>query len=213
VRHLKTISFPSDHTFVIAVSGVMAEKTGGVREAFNRMSFAVVAILDRVQEATGQRPRSLAAALAENRGPDDVRRMIEAAPPSDLRLLDRLDQFVLENDQVIPDAVEALEAGRLDLLGPIVDRSQAAAERLLGNQVPETIALARLARERGALAASAFGAGFGGGVWALVPAAEASGLARGWSEDYERAFPEAASRALFFAVRPGPPAFYPLREA
>ena len=31
------------------------------------------------------------------------------------------------------------------------------------------VELARLAREAGAVAASAFGAGFGGSVWALVP--------------------------------------------
>ncbi len=51
----------------------------------------------------------------------------------------------------------------------MAERSQEAAERWLGNQIPETIALARLARHVGATAASAFGAGFGGSVWALVP--------------------------------------------
>ena len=39
---------------------------------------------------------------------------------------------------------------------------------LLGNQVPETIALARAALAHGAFAACSFGAGFGGSVWALV---------------------------------------------
>ena len=36
-------------------------------------------------------------------------------------------------------------------------------------KVPETVFLAKSARAEGALAASAFGAGFGGSVWALVP--------------------------------------------
>jgi galactokinase len=44
-------------------------------------------------------------------------------------------------------------------LGVLVDRSQAMAESILRNQVPETIHLARSARELGAVAASAFGAG------------------------------------------------------
>ena len=57
--------------------------------------------------------------------------------------------------------------------GDLVDRSQQLAERRLGNQVPETIELARSARELGARAASAFGAGFGGSVWALVSRADA----------------------------------------
>jgi len=39
----------------------------------------------------------------------------------------------------------------------------------LGNQIPQTIFLAKTARQLGAVAASAFGAGFGGSVWALVP--------------------------------------------
>ena len=54
------------------------------------------------------------------------------------------------------------------------------AERLLGNQVPETISLASTARALGAAAASAFGAGFGGSVWALVPEADAHAFASDW---------------------------------
>ena len=49
-------------------------------------------------------------------------------------------------------------------------RSQESAERLLGNQVPETAVLVASARAFGAFASSAFGAGFGGSVWALAPA-------------------------------------------
>jgi len=54
-------------------------------------------------------------------------------------------------------------------LGGLVDRSQELTTTHLRNQVPETIFLAKAAREEGAIAASAFGAGFGGSVWALVP--------------------------------------------
>ena len=61
--------------------------------------------------------------------------------------------------------------------GKLVDESQVAAEELLGNQVPETISLAKHARALGAYAASAFGAGFGGSVWALVSRSEAEQFA------------------------------------
>ena len=57
--------------------------------------------------------------------------------------------------------------GDLDAFGALVDRSQALAESLLGNQVLQTIHLASSARQLGAVAASAFGAGFGGSVSAL----------------------------------------------
>ena len=69
------------------------------------------------------------------------------------------------------------------------------AEALLGNQVPETVALAASARQLGAAAASAFGAGFGGSVWALVPRADAEGFAAAWLERYTRDFPARAATA------------------
>ena len=40
--------------------------------------------------------------------------------------------------------------------------------------------MAKLAREHGAFASSSFGAGFGGSVWALVPAAEAAAFGERW---------------------------------
>ena len=86
-----------------------------------------------------------------------------------------------------------------------MDRSQKMAERLLRNQVPETVALARLARERGAAASSAFGAGFGGAVWALVEAAKAEAFLEGWAAAYRAAFPARAPHAEFFLTRPGAP--------
>jgi len=91
-------------------------------------------------------------------------------------------------------------------LGTLVDRSQSLAEQALENQVPETIHLARSARELGAVAASAFGAGFGGAVWAMVPAAGSDTFAQRWRESYINAFPARAAVARFVTTRPGPPA-------
>ena len=65
-------------------------------------------------------------------------------------------------------------------MGTLVDRSMSLATTALGNQVPETIFLARRAREIGAAAASAFGAGFGGAVWAMVRASDADGFIARW---------------------------------
>jgi galactokinase len=66
--------------------------------------------------------------------------------------------------------------------------------------------LARSAREEGALAASAFGAGFGGSVWAMCRASDADAFSRRWEARYFEEFPERRARARFFATRPGPPA-------
>ena len=72
--------------------------------------------------------------------------------------------------------------------------------------MPETIALVQSARELGALAASSFGAGFGGSVWALVRTADALRFAEQWEARYRGEFPAAAQRAQFFTSRPGPAA-------
>ena len=84
--------------------------------------------------------------------------------------------------------------------------SQSLAERLLGNQIEETVHLARSAREAGAAAASAFGAGFGGSVWALVADGAADGFVERWRADYAARFPAHAGAALFFRSDAGPPA-------
>jgi len=68
----------------------------------------------------------------------------------------------------------------------------------------ETIALARLAREHGALAASAFGAGFGGSVWALTHFEEAEAFGHAWKVAYTKAHPGPARHSTFFMTRPGP---------
>jgi galactokinase len=121
-------------------------------------------------------------------------------------LLARFNQFFEETEEIVPAAAERLAAADYDGFGAIVDRSQALAEQLLGNQVPQTIDLARTARALGALAASAFGGGFGGSVWALVRAADVDAFIEKWSSAYRSAHPEAAARAVFFSTTAGPAA-------
>ena len=69
------------------------------------------------------------------------------------------------------------------------------------------MSLAREARRLGAVAASSFGAGFGGSVWALVEEARSDAFMREWRLAYGRACPDAAARAVFFETSPGPAAF------
>jgi galactokinase len=184
---------PAGRRFVVAVSGVRAEKTGAAKDAYNRVSLAVRAIVDLWRAASGREAISLADAVARA-GVAEVRGAIERASVDGFTvsaLLDRFDQFVTESTEIIPAAAEALAARDTARFGALVDRSQALAERRLGNQIPETVALARLAREQGAEAASAFGAGFGGSVWALVPDGRIGQFARDWEAAYRRAFPRA----------------------
>jgi galactokinase len=119
----------------------------------------------------------------------------------------RLAHFLLENETLVPEAARALAAGDLDAFGRVSDESQRAAHELLGNQVPQTIALATLARRDGAAAASAFGAGFGGAVWALVDEREAPRFTARWRSEYRHGVPAPVrARSTFFVTPAGPPA-------
>jgi len=113
-------------------------------------------------------------------------------------LLARFDQFFEESERLVPAAADAFARADAESLSRIVDRSQELAERLLGNQIPETVTLARSARNLGAIAASAFGGGFGGSVWSLVTSRSAAEFLHAWLDDYRGRFPEAAVKSRFF---------------
>ena len=200
-RHERYIPFPPDLTFAIGVSGIAARKTGEARNDYNRASRTAARVLERWREKTGRSDNSLAAAIQSSR---DAPQHLRSLLADDDTLLDRFEHFLEESTQLVTAAGDQLAAGDLDGFGRTVDRSQQLAEERLCNQVPETITLARLARNHGALAASAFGAGFGGSVWALVPSASAPVFVDRWQNAYRTAHPAAAARARFFATRPGP---------
>src|SRR5690606_41772673 len=105
---------------------------------------------------------------------------------------------------IMPAASDALARGDVAAFGELVDRSQHLAETRLGNQIEETIHLARTARELGAAAASAFGAGFGGSVWALVEEPVALEFIERWRTRFLERFREHESKFVAFATRPGP---------
>ncbi len=206
----RAVPLPPGYTFAIGVSGVVAEKTGAAMAKYNRASRLVSALLQVWRRATGQTQQHLARALASSpEAAEQLKRYVRQSTGGEFSandLLVRLEHFLVENELVVPQAGDALAAG--DLLGfaRAVDRSQAAATELLGNQVAETIALAAQARLAGALTASAFGAGFGGSVWALVDRGRAAKILDRWSAAYRAEFPAHASRAKFFLTGAGPAA-------
>lgn len=203
VRRERVVTLDRDLVFAIAVSGVRANKTGPARGLYNDATGAVARMLEVWRATTRRDDEVLADALAsEPQASERLRRALHSAGHA--ALVPRLDQFIEESEVIVPAAAARLADGNIGAFGVLVDRSQALAERALGNQMPETIALARSARVLGAPAASTFGAGFGGSVWALVPATDAEPFIERWSAGYRRAFPRAASRASFFTTRPGP---------
>src|SRR5690625_5597918 len=155
-------------------------------------------ILRRWNEDSGRGDITLADAIAA--GSRDVDRLRELIADDDY-LGGRLTQFLEEAGRIIPAASEALEQEDLEGFGALVVQSQRGAETGLCNQVDETIALQRIARELGAHAASAFGAGFGGSVWALVPEQEAGAFAERWAaQDRKSTRLNSSNVAISYAV-------------
>ena len=203
VRFERTIPLPTGYVFAIGSSGVVAEKTSAAREKYNRASQLAAAVAELWRRETGRDDPHLAAILHHE--PQAAARLEEMLLyAGDLGA--RLRQFIVENEEVLPAAGDALAAGDLPKFGDLVDRSQQAAEQWLGNQVPETVFLAAAARQQGAAAASAFGAGFGGSVWALVQQSQAESFLTAWAAAYRQEFPDRAAQAEFFLTAAGPSA-------
>jgi galactokinase len=208
IRHERSVAMPEGFSFVLAASGVIAMKTGAAKEKYNRAALMARKVLDLWCSATGRKDPTLAAAIASAPGaPDHIREVLSASRDEDFtpqQLCGRFEHFLEESDAIIPAATHALASGDLMRFGELVDRSQLGAEKLLENQVPETVELARSARLLDAAAASAFGAGFGGSVWAMVPEGLASEFERRWASRFRKKFPASCQQG-FFTTRPGPP--------
>src|SRR5690606_27335378 len=147
-------------------------KTGAAMASYNRAAELTRIATEIWRAGTGRDDPHLAAALESDPGAlDRLRDLLERTTDpraTAAELIARVEQFAEESRVIIPAASDARARGDVAAFGELVDRSQHLAETQLGNQIEETIHLARAARELGAAAASAFGAGFGGSVWALV---------------------------------------------
>lgn len=200
----RRVTIPKGYVFVIGVSGVHAVKTGNAQQQYNDAAALAGRAVKLWQKETGRDDEHLAAAVASS--PDAAERLRKIIQQAEDAVRVRVEQFLDETYRIVPGAGDALNAGDLDTFGQLTDESQQGAETKLHNQVPQTVFLARSAREHGAAAASAFGAGFGGSVWALIHQDQADKFTLDWSAAYRKAFPDEAKAARFVATRPGPPA-------
>jgi galactokinase len=207
VRTLGHAAMPPGWSFVVMSSGVHADKAGRVKDQYNRASLATRALLD-VWNAREETPAlTLAQALATD--VEAASRLREWAEDGrdgfdGAALIRRLEHFIAESARALP-AADAFRRADSVTLGELSQGSQDDARELLGNQIPATDRLAALAREVGAFAATSFGAGFGGSVWALVPAGDVDRFPQVWLDAYRREFPE-LTNVEWFSTRPAPPA-------
>lgn len=210
VRLERRLPAPGGFLFAVASSGIAAEKTGRALDLYNRSSRLARAVVEVWNRAAGDAAPHIAAILsASPRRGAELREALRRTPHPEFSssdLLRRLEHFEEESERIIPEAIQSLDAGDLRGFGALVDRSEERGARLLGNQVPETERLAAEARRLGAAASSAFGAGFGGSVWALVREDAAGRFLESWREAYGAAFPARAPAARFFLTAAAPAA-------
>ena len=208
VRSQGSAEMPAAWRFVIMPSGVEAAKAGAARGRYNAASLATRALVDVWQRDHGAGAGQTLAAILSS-GPEAERALRQAlrtgAGEFTAAALDRRLSHFLAEDGRVPLALDAFARADAGALGALSASSQADAERLLGNQIPPTSALAALARESGALGASSFGAGFGGSVWALIDEAGLATFPARWRAAYERQYPS-LPRGESFVVRPAPAA-------
>lgn len=209
IEHLGDVQMPAGWTFVVATSGVSADKTGSALERYNRLSRATAVLTSLWNQSRGSASTpapTLAAVLASAADAGErLQQLIETSsdPAFDPDTLSRrLTQFIRE-DARVPAAAAAFAAADVGRLSTLTAASQRDADLLLGNQIDETRALVRAALDAGAAAASSFGAGFGGSVWALVRVDDADRVGAGWVEAYRAHCPHAGP-AEWFVAAPGP---------
>ena len=206
----RTLSMPRDFVFALAVSGVQAEKTGAARVDYNRVS-DLAARLEEVWRTSSSGTSATLGSIVRL-SPGGIASLESALEKSHVEprerrdLKRRLSQFQQETEEIIPSAGDALALGDLAAFGHWVDKSMRLAIELLGNQIEETVRLTAAARDLSAVAASAFGAGFGGAVWALVREDEVGGFLDRWSRGYLDEFPERQNEAQFLSTVAGGPA-------
>lgn len=203
VRFERAVPFPAGYVLVVAVSGVEAAKTRKAMGLYNSLAEDAAELLHVWRSKSARNDATLFAALSS--APNAVAKLAGwlTHHPRQEQLVARLDQFSRECFEIIPSVGDLLALGDVAGLGEPVDRSQAGAERGLANQVPETIHLQRSARSLGAVAASAFGAGFGGSVWAMVPERGKVPFVEAWSAGYRAAYPAPAEHARFLLTTTG----------
>ncbi|MDA0874403.1 MAG: galactokinase [Bacteroidetes bacterium] len=197
------VAWPQDQVFVVAGSGVKARKTGEALERYNRVSWRAAEVARLFGADIDRHFRHLGGMMGE---PDFDRESLRWAITDD-DLWDRFQQFERETSHVLPEALRAINEGDWARFGAATAESQQMAADWLGNQVPETESLVRLAIENGAHAASSFGAGFGGAVWAVVPRAQKESFTAAWQAAFHTAFPAQEGRSVFLNDEPGAPAW------
>ncbi|MDQ8155651.1 MAG: hypothetical protein P3B98_13455, partial [Gemmatimonadota bacterium] len=183
-RVIQRVAWPTAWRIVVATSGVRATKTGNAMHAYNRVADSVRALVHVWNVDTRRDDATLSDVIESGPGAlDHALSLVERAASETVSaeyLRGRVRQYHEETREIVPAMAAAIARADAAVAATLMARSQQMAEDALQNQVPETTWLAANARAHGAVAATAFGAGFGGAVWALVVDGDAEAFATAW---------------------------------
>ncbi len=192
---LTPVEVPSGWRFVVAFSGVRAQKSAAAREVYNRRPRECAEALPILAEAAGLADEATWPALVARGTAGELAALAvsELEPP-----LDRRARHVVTEAARVDEAVTALRAADLAAFGRLMTASHASLRDDYEVSCPELDALVDLALGAGARGARLTGAGFGGSVVALADEATAAGIVSRWAQAYCR--PRGLAGAVFVAV-------------
>jgi len=210
IVHKADITYPEDLTFVILYSGVKAEKTGEAMYKYNLASRRARLVVEKYNETYGTKHGLMRHIIEENQGLgfEELMKKIERAASNyiergkDLDLPGRFKQFYLEVVEYIPEAAKALMFRDYETLSKVTNQSHETSKQYLWNIVDEIEFLQKESLKYGALAASGFGAGFGGSAYAIVEAGKEQEFIKKIADAYKKRFPKYAENCLFFRTYP-----------
>ena len=208
--HEADIALPEDLAYLILYSGAKARKTGEAMYKYNLVAKRAGLVVDRYNNAYGTAHRLMRHIIEENSSltADSTLDKVKKAAANykergrDLDLPGRFHQFYLEDQEFIPKATKALGSQDYEELARVTNLSHEASKTYLWNIAPEIEFLQKEALRLGALAASGFGAGFGGSAYALVQVEDAQEFAERIGDLYRRRFPRYVKKAKFFRAYP-----------
>lgn len=175
------IPLPDGYNWIVAHSLVRADKGGAARAGYNqRVSETAMAALHLARLAFTDAPaadlrppavyQALLARLRSDDDPLSVEEVLAALPP-DAPVLARRVRHLLTEALRVDEACEMLRGHEVEGLGYLLDGSHGSLRDDYGVSTPEVDRLVERLREAGALGARVVGAGFGGSVIAVAPAA------------------------------------------
>jgi len=208
--HKGDLPMPKDLAYIILYSGARAEKTGEAMRKYNLAARRAKLVVDLYNRTHGTKHLLMRQIVDENKSlePEATFAKIRRATAhytekgQDLDLPSRFRQFYMEDQEFIPEAARALALHDYELLARVTNLSHRASKTCLWNISAEVEFMRREALRLGALAASGFGAGFGGSAYALVWADEALEFQKRIEGPYRKRFASHAKKAFVFQAHP-----------